>query len=53
MWYICHETMSDRPVREVSVRVAKDLAELMDGLAGDGFPFDYFEAKGRERPSGK
>jgi hypothetical protein len=53
VWYICHETMSDRPVRQVSIRVARDLTELMDGLAGDEFPYDYFEAKGREGSSGK
>ncbi len=47
VWYICHETMHGKPVREVSVRVAGDLAGLFEGMAKDDFPFDYFEAKDR------
>ncbi|MDY3557455.1 hypothetical protein R5W24_006646, partial [Gemmata sp. JC717] len=43
VWYICHEAMHGRPVREVSVRVAADLA----GLFQSDCPFDYFEAKDR------
>jgi hypothetical protein len=43
VWYICHETMHDSPVREVSVRVAADVA----GLFASDCPFDYFEARDR------
>jgi hypothetical protein len=53
VWYICHETMSAGPVREASIRVAKDLTEMFESMAGGTFPYDYFEAKDRERPSGK
>src|SRR5262249_29099345 len=53
VWYICHETMSAGPVRRASIRVAKDLTEMLDGMAGGEFPYDYFEAKDRERQSGK
>lgn len=49
VWYICHETMSARPVREASIRVAKDLTEMLESMAEGTFPFDYFEATDRER----
>jgi hypothetical protein len=52
VWYICHETMSARPVREVSIRVASDLTEMQNGMARGGFPYDYFDARDRARPSG-
>ncbi len=45
VWYICHETMHGRPLREVSVRVAADLSGLFEGMAKGNFPFDYFDAK--------
>jgi hypothetical protein len=51
VWYICHETMSDQPVRQASIRVAKDLTEMLEGFAGGEFPYDYFEAKRRDRQS--
>jgi len=51
VWYICHEMMHDRPVRQVSIRVAKDLTEMLAGIAGGEFPYDYFEAKERGRRS--
>lgn len=53
VWYICHETMFDRPVRQASIRVAKDLTEMLEGLARGEFPYDYFEAKDRDRRSAK
>ena len=43
VWYICHETMHGRPVREVSVRVADGVAGLFESEC----PFDYFEARDR------
>lgn len=52
VWYICHETMSARPVRETSIRVAKDLREMLEGMAGGTLPYSYFEAKNPERPLG-
>jgi len=53
VWYICHETMHSEPLREVAVRVAEDLTEMLEGFAEGDFPFDYFEARNRERTSGK
>lgn len=52
VWYICHETMHERPLREASVRVTRDLPELFDGLANGSVPFDYAEAKGRAERAG-
>jgi hypothetical protein len=52
VWYICHETMHGRPLREVSVRVAGDLTELFEGMATGDFPFDYFEARDRADSAG-
>ena len=51
VWYICHETMSTGPVRQASIRVAKDLTEMLEGMAGGEFPCDYFAAKGRDSRS--
>ena len=48
VWYICHETMHSEPLREVAVLVAKDLTEMLEGIADVNFPFDYFEARNRE-----
>jgi hypothetical protein len=53
VWFICHETMSAGPVRKASILVAKDLTEMLKGMASDEFPYDYFEAKDRERSSEK
>jgi hypothetical protein len=53
VWFICHETMSAGPVREASIRVAKDLTEMLEGMASGEVPCDYFEAKDRERSSEK
>jgi hypothetical protein len=50
VWYICHEVMHSKPLREVSVRVAENLTEMLEGMAKDNFPFDYFEAKDRQQP---
>lgn len=50
VWYICHEVMHSKPLREVSVRVAENLTEMLEGMAEGNFPFDYFEAKDRQRP---
>jgi hypothetical protein len=52
VWYICHEMMHDTPLREVSVRVAEDLTELFEGMEVGTFPYDYFDAKDRERRRG-
>jgi hypothetical protein len=49
IWYICHETMTDGPLREMSVRVAKDLAEMLEGMAEGNFPFDFFQAKSLQK----
>jgi hypothetical protein len=56
VWYICHEKMHYKSVREVSVRVAVDLTEMMEGIAANMettgatmFPYDYFQAIDRER----
>ena len=52
VWYICHEKMHGRPVREVSVRVAADLVGLFEGMAERNFPFDYFEAEAQAHKAG-
>ena len=51
VWYISHELMSDRPVREAAVRVAKDPAAMVEGLAGGTCPFDYDDAADLQRRS--
>jgi hypothetical protein len=51
--YLWHETMSDRPIRETAIRVAKDPLAMMEGFATGKFPFDYCDAKDRQRPSKK
>jgi hypothetical protein len=54
VWYVSHEDMSEGPVREAAIRVAKDPAALMEGIANDRkFPLDYYAAKARRRPSKK
>ncbi len=52
VWYIGHETMSSEPLREVSIRVAGDLTEMLSGMAEGTFPYDSYEAKERLRPPG-
>jgi hypothetical protein len=47
VWYICHETMHDGPVRKAAIRVATDVREMMEGLEQGSFPCDYFDAKDR------
>ena len=49
VWYIDHETMSERPIRDVAIRVAADPTALMDGLAQCTFPFDYYDAANRQQ----
>lgn len=47
VWYIDHETMSERPVREAAIRVARDASAMMQGLAERTFPIDYYDAAAR------
>jgi hypothetical protein len=51
VWYICHETMHGKPVREVAVRVAADLSGMFEGMEEGNLPFDYFDAKNQESKS--
>lgn len=45
IWYVCHETMYGTPLREAAIRVADDVAGLLDGLSNEeGFPWDYYDA---------
>ena len=44
LWYVSHERMSDGPLRDAAVRVAKDPAAMMQGLARGTFPVCYHDA---------
>jgi hypothetical protein len=48
VWYIDHETMSERPVREIAIRVAGDATEMIEGLAEGKSPIDYYDAANRQ-----
>jgi hypothetical protein len=43
--------MSEGPIRDAAVRVAKDPAAMMEGFARGEFPFDYHDAIARQRAS--
>ncbi len=46
VWYLDHTSMHNSPPRSVAVRVANDVASLINGMAyEDGFPIDHFDAK--------
>ncbi|QEL15955.1 hypothetical protein [Limnoglobus roseus] len=45
VWFVCHETMREKPLREVALRVADNLADLMHKWATGKGPMDYFDAE--------
>ena len=52
VWYLGHETMHKTPLREIAVRVADDLDQLIDGICNDDdFPIDFYQAKQRQDKS--
>jgi hypothetical protein len=49
VWYISHETMSGSPLRDVAIWVAENPLALMKGMGSSEFPFDYYDARDRQR----
>jgi hypothetical protein len=50
VWYISHENMSEGSLRDAAIRVAKDVATMIQEMANEKLPFDYYDAKEREHP---
>lgn len=51
VWYLDHETMHGRPLRDAAVRVADNLADFFERMARGKMAWDYSTAKQAARKS--